>query len=139
MSFTFYLVYTGLEWLSRITGLTYEMINVIVWYGLLPLIYVVLLDRIFKTWVLSAGFILVVSMVVATRPNFSLFADHLFDLSVDFLHGFAVMGLNYDRASVLVCVLLPFVVFLVLLSMAFPNGFRRHLPSISKILPWLKQ
>ena len=139
MSLTFHIVYTCLEWMSQITGISYEIINVIIWYCFLPLIYFLLLDRILKTRFLTLSFVLFVGIFIATRQSPALFAEDLFDWSVEFLLGFSILGLNYDRASVFVCVFLPLLVFIILFSMAFPTWFRQKLPSISRILPWLKQ
>ena len=139
MSVPFYIVYTSLQWLSRITGLSYEEINVIIWYLGVPLVYSILLDKIIRRPVFTPILVTLAAVLYLSLPNPSLFADRLFDGSVRFLESFSGIGLGYDAASVLICVWLPFIFFLVLFTMAFPSWCRRHLPSLRSCMPWLKR
>lgn len=138
MSVTFYIVYTCLNWLCQITGLSYEELNVIIWYVGVPLIYCLLLDKIIRKPILSPTFVLFTVVFYLSLASPSQFADKLFIESVDFLLSFSRIGIDYDLASVLICVWLPLLVFAVLFSIAFPPWCRRHVPSISKFVPWLK-
>ena len=139
MSVTFYVVSTCLNWLCQITGLSYEELNVIIWYFGVPLIYLLLLDKIIKRPILSPAFVVFTVILHFSLPSPSLFADRLFIGSVKFLQSFSSIGIDYDFASVLICVWLPMLVFAVLFSIAFPIWCRRHLPNVSKFVPWLKQ
>lgn len=134
MSFTFYIVYQALEWLALVTGLTYKEINVVVYYGLVPLVFMALIDKILRKPVclsLFSSVLLVLYLVVSDRP---MFAERLFDGSARFLQAFGAVGISYDLASILICVLIPFFVFLVLLFLAFPGWFHRHLPTVARIM-----
>ena len=114
-----------LNWIASVTGFTYNEINIIAYYIVIPFVYVVLLDRIIHKHVLKIAYIFVwVTILVAIR-NFSEFCDVLFKVSVDFLLKFSAVGLDYVAASVVICVILPAMVFAVLLLMAFPNLQRR--------------
>ena len=114
-----------LDWIASVTGFTYNEINIIAYYIFIPFVYVVLLDRIIHKHVLKIAYIFVwVAILVAIR-NFSEFCDVLFKVSVDFLLKFSAVGLDYVAASVVICVILPAMVFAVLLLMAFPNLQRR--------------
>jgi hypothetical protein len=65
-------------------------------------------------------------------PDFSDFSDRLFELSVDFLLWFSVIGWNYIVASVIICVVIPLFVFIPLVHYAFPGFYRRSFPTITK-------
>lgn len=134
MSFTFYIVYQALEWLASVTGLTYKEINIVVYYGLVPLLCFALIDKILGKPFCLAGFSVVVAAFWLLVDNKPMFAERLFDGSARFLQGFAVLGINYDLASILICVLVPLFVLFVLLYLAFRGWFRRHLPTVSRIM-----
>jgi len=134
MSPIFYIVYQTLEWLSSITGLSYEEINIVVYYIVVPLIFFALIDKILGKPIFLAAFSILLLVVGTQIRDFSLFSEHLFDWSVRFLLGFSRMGLNYDKASVLICVLLPGLLLIILCRWAFPTQFERYLPTLSRLL-----
>lgn len=139
MSVPFYLVYISLQWLARMTGFSYEEINVVIWYLGVPLVYSILLDKIIRRPVFTPTLVTVATVLYFSLPNPSLFADRLFHGSVRFLESFSGIGVGYDAASVLICVWFPFIVFLILFTMAFPRWCKRHLPSLRSCVPWLKR
>jgi len=114
-----------LDWVASVTGFTYNEINIIAYYIVLPFVYVVLLDRIFHKHMIKIAYVLVWAVILVVVRNFSEFCDALFKVSVDFLLMFTVVGLDYVAASVVICVILPAMVFVVLLLIAFPNLRRR--------------
>jgi hypothetical protein len=138
MSLPFYLVYRGLVWLSEVTGFSYEEINIIVYYILIPGIFFALIDKILKRPVCLGLFALVLAIAFVKIDDFSKFSDLLFDGSVSFLLSFSGLGVGYDAASVLICVLLPFLFFLFLLSLAFPSFFRKTFPTLMKACAAIK-
>jgi len=114
-----------LDWAALVTGFTYNEINIIAYYIVLPFVYVVLLDRIFHKHVLKITYVLVWAAILVAVRNFSSFCDALFKTSVDFLLMFSAVGLDYVAASVVICVILPAMVFVALLLIAFPDLRRR--------------
>lgn len=134
MSPIFYIVYQTLEWISSITGLSYEEINIVVYYILVPLIFFALIDKILGRPIFLLAFSIFLLIAGTQIRDFSLFSDHLFDWSVRFLLGFSRMGLNYDKASVLICVLVPGLLLIILCRWAFPTQFERYLPTVYRLL-----
>lgn len=130
MSPIFYIVYQALEWLSSITGLSYEEVNIIVYYTLAPLIFFALVDKILGKPIFLLAFSTFLIATGTQVRDFSLFSEQLFDWSVRFLLGFSHLGIGYDKASVLVCVLLPILLLITLYRFAFPSQFERHLPTV---------
>lgn len=121
MSFLFNLVADGLRWIASVTGLTYNEINIIAYYIVLPFVYLALVDRILRRHILKLGYLLFWAVLLGVIRDFRVFSDGLFQRSVEFLLLFWRFGLNYVAASVVVCVVLPLLVFLGLCYWAFPS------------------
>lgn len=119
MSDIFQIVYGGLMWLSSRTGLTYQEVNIIVYYLLVPLVFLILADRILRTHLCSTFFAIAWLFLLLLVPGFERFSSALFDWSVGFLLSFSQLGWNYTVASVLICVVFPGLVFLLLCFYAF--------------------
>lgn len=98
------------------TGLTYNAVNIIVYYMLVPLTWMVMLDFIIRCWpVLSVVWILTCIVVIWWhRHNFSDWSDAMFSKSVDFLLWFNRIGWDYYKASVIICVVVPIAIYLIL-------------------------
>ena len=126
MNFLFHLVYLALKKFSALTGLTYNEINIIIYYFVIPLALLLLLDRILKKFIFSGILILSWIVLLLFVPDFTRFCNRAFDISVVFLESFGFLGWNYIVASVMICVVLPLVVFAVLFYFAFPQLFRRR-------------
>lgn len=129
MNLLFSLTVQLLQAIAAATGLTYNEINIIIWYMLLPLVYLALLDRILRWHVLKIGFILGWIAVLAIVRDFDLLSDRLFAWSVEFLRLFAVVGMNYLVASVIICLVLPGLALVALLFLAYPNLWRKLFPA----------
>lgn len=121
MDFIFNIVALMLELIAQLTGFTYKEINIIAYYLLLPLVYMALIDRIIGKHVLKVLYVAGWVAVLCLVGNFSVFSNKVFDASVGFLLWFSHVGLNYTGASVVICVVLPLIVFVVLLLFAFPS------------------
>ncbi len=116
MSNIFDIVVAMLYWLADKTGLTYNEINIIVYFVLIPFIYMFLLDKLIDKYYFRIGFLIVLVISFALMGSFREFSDKLFDASVKFLEWFEIIGWNYVEASVIICVVVP-VLFLVVLVM----------------------
>jgi hypothetical protein len=112
-----------LKWIAQITGFTYNEVNIIAYYIVLPFFYFILADRILKTHVLKFLYVVSVTACLLFIADFTIFSDWLFQKSVDFLLSFEFLGSNYIVSSVLICVVFPAVVFLVMFHFAFPKIF----------------
>ena len=124
MNTAFQIVYSLLKWIAEVTGFTYNEVNIIAYYIILPFAYVILADRILKKHILKILYVVGVSVCLFFIKDFTTFSDWLFDQSVDFLLSFQFLGWNYIVSSVLICVVFPAIVFFVMFHFAYPNLFR---------------
>ena len=125
MNYVFRIVADSLNWVASVTGFTYNEIHIIAYYIVLPFLYVALADRIFKKRFLKIAYFVAWAVLIIFTPDFRVFSDVLFKYSVDFLLFFGHVGLNYVAASVVICVILPGIVFVALLIFAFPTLRRK--------------
>lgn len=103
---------------ARILHLTYNEVNILVYYLLIPLSWAAIVD--YKTGypVLSILLLLLWSCIFwGTRGRFSLFCDVSFRISQLFLLRFRCIGWNYIVSSVIICVLVPILIYIMLLSL----------------------
>jgi hypothetical protein len=138
MNFVFRIVADGLRRISSATGFSYNEINIIAYYIILPFIYVTLADRILRKHQLKITYVVFWLVLISITPNFKVFSDALFKHSVDFLLFFGRFGLDYVSASVVICVVLPGLAFSAMCFLAFPslrlwkantNSPRNHAPT----------
>ncbi len=122
MNTIFAIVYSLLIRLSSLTGLTYNEINIVVYYAVIPFIYLALIDKILKKHILKILFVISLFIFLFSIKDFRHFSDWLFDISVVFLLEFEAIGINYIASSVLICVFFPFIVFLILYYYAFKDN-----------------
>lgn len=102
-----------------LTGFTYKEVNIIVWFIIIPLSWMLLLDKIYKQRKLTIIFSIIIVASLLLIPDFTRFSDWLFQKSVDFLNLFNSVGSNYVASSVIICVLIPIVIYIVLIRKAF--------------------
>ena len=119
MNQIFELTYIFLMFLSRITGFSYKEINIIVWFILIPMSWIFLIDKIRGKHYFKIGFSIIVVLVLLIIKDFSKFSNKLFDVSAEFLRGFDPVGMDYTTASVIICLLVPLVVYVVLIKKAY--------------------
>jgi hypothetical protein len=111
----FKIVERALRQIGRKTGLTYNEINIIVYYFLIPFSWLTLLDIILHGHYLKIAFVLFTLGFMAGCRNFRKYSDWLFDKSVSFLNYFNKYGSNYVASSVWICVSLPLVIYAILI------------------------
>jgi hypothetical protein len=100
-----------LEWIAKITHRTYHEVNIIVYYFLIPLTWTLMIDYIFSLpFIFSIAYSLFCISVALSRKNFKKFCDGLFYKSANFIERFG----DYYLFSVLLCVGLPLVIYIVL-------------------------
>jgi hypothetical protein len=119
MNTIFEIVYYLLCWLSGITGLSYKAINIVVFFIIIPFIFLILIDRLIKKHYLKIGFTVIVLILLLIIKDFEVFSRQLFDICVKFLQWFKAIGWNYTVASVIICVFIPLVAFILLFYYAY--------------------
>jgi hypothetical protein len=98
--------------LAKLTRLTYNEINILVYYLLIPLSWFVMVDYITTIPLLSPLFVLAwILFLWKDKMKFRDRCDWAFKKSVAFLLLFKVIGWNYITSSVLICVLIPALVY----------------------------
>ncbi len=111
-------VVAGAEYLiARLTGSTYNEVNIVVYYLLMPLSWTLMIDYITRLPLLSPMFILGwIIFLWKDEMRFRRRCDWAFMKSVDFLLWFKRIGWNYYVSSVIICVVIPVLVYVELIS-----------------------
>lgn len=102
--------------IAKLTGLTYNEVNIIVYYLLIPLSWAVMVDFITKMPFSTPMYI--VAWIVFLWKDHMKFRDRCdwaFDKSVDFLLWFKKIGWNYVVSSVIICVVVPVLIYVELI------------------------
>ena len=110
-------VVAGVEHIiAKLTGSTYNEVNIIVYYLLIPLSWTVMIDYLTKLPFLSPMFVLAWIVFLLKDPmKFRDRSDWAFMKSVDFLLWFKKIGWNYVVSSVIICVVIPVLVYIELI------------------------
>ena len=106
-------VVAGIEHvIAKVTGLTYNEVNIIIYYLLIPLSWAVMIDFITMLPLLSPMYIVGWIVFLWKDPmRFRDRCDWAFGKSVDFLLWFKKIGWNYIVSSVIICVVVPALVY----------------------------
>ncbi len=108
----FVLTARGLLAIGKALHLSYNAVNIIVWYMLLPLAWAAILDyKLHQVLFAPTWLLLCIGCIVIQRKRFNKFCDTLFRLSQIFILSFG----DYYLWSVLICLLVPIVITVVLL------------------------
>ena len=94
-------------------GLTYNEVNIIVYYMIVPLTWCIMLDFILNCvpWMSVVWLAMCIAITWWHRKDFSTWCDWVFQKSVDFLLWFRRIGWDYYKASVIICVVLPIAIY----------------------------
>ena len=110
-------VVAGMEHvIAKLTGATYNEVNIIVYYLLIPLSWAAMIDYITKMPFLSIMY--VIAWIVFLWKDPMKFRDRcnwVFIKSVDFLLWFKKIGWNYVVSSVIICVVIPILIYMELI------------------------
>jgi hypothetical protein len=102
--------------IAKLTGMTYNEVNIIVYYLLIPLSWAVIVDYITMLPFLSLMYIIAWVIFLWKDPmKFRDRCDWAFDKSVDFLLWFKKIGWNYVVSSVIICVVVPVLIYVELI------------------------
>lgn len=97
--------------IGELLHLSYNAVNIIVWYMLLPLAWAAVLDyKLHQILFAPVWFLLCTGTVVYQRKQFNKFCDILFRLSQEFI---LVFG-NYYLWSVIICLIIPLLLTFLL-------------------------
>ena len=112
----FGIVAAGLNLIAKALHMTYNEINIIVYYLIIPLSWCIMLDYIIGLPITTPIWILLwIYIIWSKRKFFKDWCDAAFKLSVDFLLKFKRIGWNYWKASVIICVVVPLIIYAVLI------------------------
>ena len=116
VSKTFYVVAKVLFRIAEKTGLTYNEVNILVYYLLIPLTWTIMLDIILRMPITTPWFLLAwVGIFIATRGAFRQWCDKVFVLSQQFIKFFG----EYVKYSVVICVIVPIIIYGILFVLLF--------------------
>ena len=112
----FGIVAAGLNLIAKALHMTYNEINIIVYYLIIPLSWCIMLDYIIGLPITTPIWILLwIYIIWSKRKFFKDWCDAAFKLSVDFLLKFKRIGWNYWKASVIIGVVVPLIIYAVLI------------------------
>lgn len=103
--------------IAKVTGLSYNQINIIVYYGVIPFTWCWMLDSIFGFHFLKIVYALFCVAVILSVKDFRRFCDRMFNKSVDFLNYFDRWGSDYYLSSMVICVVVPVIIYGVLIGL----------------------
>lgn len=102
----------SLSWIGKVIGMTYNEVNILLYYLIIPLSWTVMLDWWLGIPVTTVMLLCIWSVIfIATRHTFSLLCDRAFKDSIDFLNWFNRWGSNYVLSSVIICVAIPIAIY----------------------------
>ena len=105
---------------STVIGITYNEINIIVYYLLIPLTWTIMLDGWLGTPITTYALIFTwMGIKIGTWGRFKDWSDWAFMRSVAFLNYFNRWGGNYVLNSVIICVLVPIFIYIGLALLYF--------------------
>ena len=110
-------VVAGIEKLiAKLTGATYNEVNIIVYYLLIPLSWTVMIDYITMMPFLTPIYLIGWAIFLWKDPmKFRARCDWAFQKSVDFLLYFKKIGWNYIVSSVIIGVVVPVLIYVELI------------------------
>ena len=118
MNTVFWITAVSLNQIAKWTGMTYNEINIIVYYLIIPLTWTVMLDFIIGVPLFTPLLLLAWMYILTklrTKRNFRIWCDRAFKDSVDFLLWFKRIGWDYVVSSVIICVVVPIIIYGILI------------------------
>ena len=102
--------------IAKLTGLTYNQVNIIVYYLLIPLSWTIMIDYITSLPFLTPMYLIAWIIFLWKDPmKFKDRCDWAFDKSVEFLLYFKKIDWNYIVSSVIICVAVPMLIYVELI------------------------
>ena len=111
MSKCFWKVANFLLYLAKKTNLTYNEVNVILYYFIIPLTWCVMIDYIVQIPLFTLLWIVLWIMInKLAKPSFRKWCDRIFKLSQQFICFFG----EYVKYSVIICIIVPITIYIIL-------------------------
>ncbi|MBM3186775.1 MAG: hypothetical protein FJZ67_10795 [Bacteroidetes bacterium] len=107
----FYNVVKDLKAFARLFKVTYNEINIIVFYFFIPFTWMILVDYILDFHYLKIAFGVFCTAFYMLCRDFRSFSDRLYRKSVDFLNFFNRFGSSYIISSVWICIFIPVLIY----------------------------
>jgi hypothetical protein len=104
-----------LNLIALCTGLIYNKVNIIMYYFIVLISWIFLLDKNFRVHYLKILFSVLLLIFCIWCKDFSEFSDLMFGESVYFLNYYNCYFGNYIASSVVICVFIPVVVYAALI------------------------
>lgn len=99
-------------------GITYNEINILVYYLVIPLTWTIMVDLLIGMPLTTMALLCVWAGIrIGTWGRFTEWCDWAFMYSVDFLNFFNRWGGNYVLNSVVICVVVPGLIYIALVVM----------------------
>ena len=96
-------------------GITYNEIKILVYYLVIPLTWTIMVDLLIGMPLTTMALLCVWAGIrIGTWGRFTEWCDWVFMYSVDFLNYFNRWGGNYVLNSVVICVVVPMLIYIVL-------------------------
>ena len=113
----FWWVAKSLQSIARILHLSYNEINIIVYYLLIPLSWCIMLDCLIGMPITTLLLVAVWAVIFLKVKSFSEWCDKGFKLSQRFICFFG----EYVKYSVIICVFIPVLIYVVLFTLLILN------------------
>ena len=102
--------------IAKLTGATYNEVNIIIYFLLIPLSWASMIDYITRLPLLSPMYLMAwIVFFWKDQMTFRDRCDWAFDKSVEFLLWFKKIGWNYVVSSVIICVVVPLFIYVELI------------------------
>ena len=122
----FMIVMGSLMAIAYIFGTTYNVVNILVFYILIPSSWIYLISKKTSIWINTLSILAIITF--ALLPNLRKNCDYFFQKSVDFLNWSAtIFNSNYIDMSVYICVLAVALVYLILIPLTLPKSVVKKL------------
>lgn len=120
----FMIVMGGLMGIAVLFGTTYNVVNIVVYFILIPASWLYLISRKTSPWINAVSVLTLIAFFI--MPNIRGNCNYLFDKSVDFLNWSAkIFNSNYIDMSVYICVGAVAVVYLILIPLTLSKSFSK--------------
>ena len=98
-----------------VLGMNYNQINIILYYLVIPLSWAVMIDIYISKPIASLVVVAIwCGISILKGWNFREWCDWLFKCSVNFLLSFNRLGSYYNLTSVIICVVVPLIIYGIL-------------------------
>lgn len=117
---TFQIVARALSSAARLANISYNEVNIIVYFIIIPFIWAYMIDKAYRSHYIKLGYSALCIGIFIGCENYSAFCDYLFSICSRFLCLFYPVGINYITASVIFCVIVPVIVHVLLMKKLKP-------------------